>query len=111
MEHKYYKYNWQVYTAKERYDALEQIKLIAAEQQAWLIDFKMYSDLAAYLRFEIEAQYLAAFYDHLNAFSPIEGDKPNTTDQEPECEIQVLLNISFSRGQGKRLDEIPKVPG
>ena len=90
---------------------LEQIKQIAAEQQAWLIDFKMYSDLAAFLHFEVESQYLSAFYESIQAFVPIQGESPNANGQEPDLEIQVFLNISFTKGEGKRLDEIPEVPG
>ena len=105
------KLNWQAYSNKERNGVIEEIKNTISQNDGYIINFNMFSDLALSLSIEIEEDKISNLYTQLNKLIKISTPAPDQLNEHSKLECWVLMNISFSTGKGNLKIEIPNVPG
>ena len=105
------KINWQAFSSDERNKAIEIVKSIIAQNDGYIIYFKMFSDLALSLTIEIEENRISGLYRDLQGSISITEPEPTDLIDDSTLEWRIFMNISFSKGKGALKVEIPSVPG
>jgi hypothetical protein len=111
MDKKSYKLNWQAYTSQERNQAIDAVKNVINQCDAYIINHNLFSDLAMSLTIEIEENTILDFYKALECIVKIDEAHPIDLNPSAKKEWWIFLNLSFSKGKGKLKVEIPNVPG
>jgi len=105
------KLNWQIFSNKERNNAIEELKAIISKNDGFIVNFSLFSDLALSLTVEIEEQNIIKLYSELEKIMSISEPKPGHIDDNSEKDWWILMNVSFTKGKGDLKIEIPNVPG
>lgn len=99
---------WTGYSNEERHLAINKIQAIIAKYGN-LVDFKLFSDISLSMTIEIEEFKIDELYAELDKNIGINNfDLLNSISK---IERTVLLNITFIKGSGKLIIEVPSVPG
>ncbi len=92
------------FCGKDRAVGLREVEEIV-NNRGFIVDFKMFSDIAISMVVEIEEQKVVALYQALKDYMTMSDLKEEPRHSEKEC--VVLLNITFTRGSGKMRIEVP----
>ena len=71
------KLNWQLLSSRERHSAIEALKATISHNDGYILNFRMFSDLALSLQVEIEEQNILSLYSEIN-------EEMRILDQQPE---------------------------
>ena len=71
----------------------------------------MFSDLAISLTVEIEENQISNLHRELARILQVSESEPENLNINSNSDWWILLNISFSKGQGNLKVETPNVPG
>lgn len=105
------KLNWEGFSTHDRIEGIERIKDAISRNDAYILNFNMFSDLALSLSIEIEENRIMDLHTALKKIitvSDIDVEKMISTSQRAWL---IFLNISFSKGAGKLKTDVPAVPG
>ena len=105
------KLNWQASSMKDRNEIIEEIKDTISNNEGYIINFKMFSDLALSLSIEIEENKIPDLYKGLNAIINLFEPEPANLNHNSKLDWWIFINVSFGKGKGKLKVEIPNVPG
>lgn len=103
--------NLQGYSAGERNEVIDALKTTISRCDGYIIDFKMFSDLALAMNIEIPENKILDLYKGLQKIIKISGIEPERKIIQSEKDCTVLMNVSFSKGTGDMKIEVPDVPG
>ncbi len=105
------KLHWEIYSNENRVSSIEEIKSIIARNDGSIMNFNMFSDLALTLSVEIEEKNIEKLHNAFTSrFNTSEFEVQNINN-ESRKEWMIYMNISFSKGTGNLINEIPDVPG
>ena len=104
MEHIF----WTGYSNEDRQSSMQTIKNVVAKYGD-IVDFKLFSDISLSMVIEIEEFKIDKLYDELADHIGI--DKFEYLNSNFKKERTVYLNVSFSKGTGNLMIEVPSVPG
>lgn len=99
---------WTGYSNDERHSSIGTIKRVVAKYGD-IVDFKLFSDISLTMAIEIEEFKIEKLYDELVNIIGI--DKFDYLNSISKKERTVYLNITFTKGTGKFIIEVPSVPG
>src|SRR4030066_2398277 len=99
---------WTVYSNNERHASISTIENVVSKYGD-IIDFKFFSDISLTMAIEIEDSKIDALYNELA--TAIKIDKFENLNSISKNERIVYLNITFTKGTGNLIVEIPSVPG
>jgi hypothetical protein len=99
---------WTGYTNDERLASVSIIKEVVAHYGD-IVDFKLFSDLSLTMAIEIRELNVDELYDELA--ENIGMDKFDYLHSISSKEMTVYLNITFTKGTGNLIIEVPAVPG
>lgn len=99
---------WTGYSNDERHSSMSAIKSIVT-RYGNIVDFKLFSDISLTMVIEIEEFKIDKLYEEL--VNNIGIDKFEFLNSSSRKERTVYLNITFSKGSGNLIIEIPAVPG
>lgn len=105
------KINWVAYSNKERNAAINQVQHIIDTNDGYILNFNLFSDLALSLMIEIEESNIPNLYDELESILNFSSSKPKNINNKSKKSFWILMNLSFSKGNGNLTKEIPNVPG
>lgn len=105
------KLNWQAFSNDERNKVIEELKEIISNNDGYIINFNMFSDLALSLNIEIEENRILELYKALTHILNVSDFDTKNINFESRKEWLIFMNISFSIGKGELKKEIPSVPG
>lgn len=105
------KLNWQAYTNQDRHKILADIKNAITANDAYVVNFNMFSDLALNLSLEIEEHRIHGLHDQLVGICEMSDFDVKIIDHDSKKEWLIFMNISFGKGKGKLKLNIPEVPG
>ena len=105
------KLNWQVFSDRERNEAIDQIKSNISRNGGYIINFSLFSDLALSLTIEIEEKSILNLYKEIDSTLKISESEPENIDSNSNKDWWIFMNVSFSKGKGNLKVEIPDVPG
>lgn len=103
--------NWKGYTSENRMESIDKIKSIISNNEGYILNFNLFSDLAMSMSIEIEESRLSQLHDSLQTVLQMSELEYNTTHLKSSNESLIFLNISFGSGTGNMKIDIPKVPG
>jgi len=99
---------WTGYCSGERHSTINIITNIVGKYGD-IVDFKLFSDISLSMMIEIEALKIDKLYSELaDKIMMDEFEYMNTLSTK---ERTVYLNITFIRGSGDLIIEVPSVPG
>jgi hypothetical protein len=75
----------------------------------FVVDHKLFSDVAVALVIETEERNIAPMYARLK--EAIQINEPLEPTADTHREYVVLCNITFAKGTGNQIHEVPAVPG
>ena len=104
------KLNWEIISAGKRMEVIEQLKGVISKNDGYVIYFNTFSDLAMTLTIEIEAKNIRNLHQGLQEIVTISSSLSDEIKMS-EDEWWILLNVSFSKGEGNLTVDIPNVPG
>jgi hypothetical protein len=78
------------------------------DKYAIILNFQRFSDVSIGLVIEVEECKQTDLFDSLSNIMRIEGHDQVFTDSKADC--TVLLNVTFTRGTGDLLIEVPNIP-
>lgn len=90
---------------------MEVIKDVISQNDGYIMNFTMFSDLALSLIVEIKAGQISTLHEALTQevkVSELDSDNSHLKSQK---EWLIYMHISFSNGKGDLKQEIPAVPG
>jgi len=99
---------WTGYSNNERLSAISNLKEVVGKYGD-IIDFKFFSDVSLTVVIEIEARNIDKLYMEL--VEHIGMDKFKYLNSNSKKERTVYLNITFTKGTGNLIIEVPPVPG
>ena len=99
---------WKGYGYAERHSIINQIENII-NQNAYIDDFHMFSDVAISLKINVEERYLVSLHKELSGIIQLPELTVNELHSSVEC--TVFLNLTFSHATGNLKIEVPAVPG
>lgn len=99
---------WTGYSNDERHSSMSIIKRVVAKYGD-IVDFKFFSDISLTMVIEIEEFKIDKLYDELA--DNIGIDKFEYLNSISKKERTVYLNVTFSKGTGNLIIEVPSVPG
>ncbi|GAB3173609.1 hypothetical protein GCM10027291_30220 [Telluribacter humicola] len=99
---------WTGYSKEERHVAINMVKSVVS-LYGDIVDFKLFSDLSITMVIEIEELKVDGLYNDLLKITGMEYfECLHSTSRR---ERRIYLNITFTRGTGNLLIEVPSVPG
>jgi len=98
---------WKGISHDDRIKAVSDITA-AINNYGAIISFQKFSDIALSLVIEIEERKINRLYTDLKKIMIIEGIENDFNDSPTECII--LLEITFTRGTGDLVIEVPDIP-
>lgn len=99
---------WTGYTNDERLASVSIIKEVVAHYGD-IVDFKLFSDVSLTVVIEIDEFNIDKLYDEL--VQNIRMDKFEYLHSIAKKERTIYLNITFTKGTGNLIIEVPAVPG
>ncbi len=99
---------WTAYTNQERHEAITATQNVISKFGS-ITDFKPFSDISLSIIVEIEARKLTDLYKALKEIISIDDHEKLHSDSTKE--VNLYLNITFTKATGKLRTEIPAVPG
>ncbi|MEQ1798368.1 MAG: hypothetical protein ABL872_10460 [Lacibacter sp.] len=99
---------WTGYSNDERHSSMSIIKRVIAKYGD-IVDFKFFSDISLTMVIEIEEFKIDKLFDELT--DNIGIDKFEYLNSISKKERTVYLNVTFSKGTGNLIIEVPSVPG
>lgn len=99
---------WKGYSNDERLSSITTIKELIA-RYGDIVDFKLFSDVSLTVVIEIAAFNVDKLYDELA--ENIGMDKFDYLHSIARKERRIYLNITFTKGTGNLIIEVPAVPG
>lgn len=99
---------WKGYSNEERLSLIITIKEVVGKYGD-IVDFKLFSDLSLTMVIEIEACYIDKLYNEL--VENIRMDKFEYLHSIARKERTIYFNITFTKGTGNLIIEVPAVPG
>lgn len=103
--------NWQAYTNGDRNTVIEQIKETILFSDGYIVNFKMFSDIALSINVEIAENKLLMLHQALGGIVRISNFEDEGINSKSLKEWIVYLHISFSSGTGNLKIEVPQIPG
>lgn len=104
-------------TKAERHSVIESVKDAIASSGGWILDFKQFSNLSAFISFELPQKNLVAFQDEaskiglrLNESSLLAISKLAGQPTAP-AELQTTLQITFIHDEPDLRIPVPMIPG
>lgn len=73
-----------------------------------ILNSQRFSDISVGLLIEVEQKNLSDLFYHLESIMHIEGFGHEASDSSADC--IVLLNVTFTKGTGDLLIEVPDIP-
>lgn len=99
---------WTGYSNDERHSSMSTIKRVVAKYGD-IVDFKLFSDISLTMAIEIEEFKIDKLYNELA--DNIGIDKFEYLNSISKKERTVYLNVTFTKGTGNLIIEVPSVPG
>ena len=99
---------WTGYSNDERHSSMNTVKMVVAKYGD-IVDFNFFSDISLTMAIEIEEFKIDNLYDEL--VKNIGMDKFEYLNSNSKKERKVYLNITFTKGTGNLIIEVPSVPG
>lgn len=99
---------WTGYSSEERHAAISAIADIVS-QYGDVVDFKLFSDISLSMVIEMEELNVDTLYDELAG--RLRMDDFERLNAHTTRERTVYLNITFAKGSGDLIIEVPSVPG
>jgi len=99
---------WKGYSNNERLSSINTIKEVVA-RYGDIVDYKLFSDVSLTVVIEIEEFNVDKLYDELA--QNIGMDKFEYLHSTARKERTAYLNITFTKGTGNLIIEVPAVPG
>lgn len=108
--------NLQAITGAERHQAIEALREAITDAGGWIVDFRLFSNLALSVIIEIGPAGLSRLIERLDRIEislteesrrSVPAPPPAPTDEE----IRVLFNLTFRGGDGELRLPIPAIPG
>jgi phage-related tail protein len=99
---------WTGYSNDERHSSMSIIKNVVAKHGD-IVDFKLFSDISLTMTIEIEESKIDKLYNELKKNIGI--DKFECLNSISKMERIVYLNVTFVKGTGNLITEVPSVPG
>jgi hypothetical protein len=96
------------YSNDERHSVISQIQSVISKY-GHVVDFMLFSDISLTIKIEIEEFKVDKLYDDLNENLKI--DKFEYLNSVSQKERTIYLNITFNKGTGNLIIEVPGVPG
>lgn len=103
--------SWQIFSNDDRNKVIESVKNTISDNDGFIINFNMFSDLALALSIEIEGNKIPALHEALSRVVRISKLELQELNLELNKEWIIFINISFGKGKGELKQEIPDVPG
>jgi len=101
------RYYWTANSFHERISAINELTRII-DHCATILNFQRFSDLSMSLTIELEERSLHALYSELSKILFIDGYKEISNSSSKE--ILLLINITFAKGTGDLVIEVPDFP-
>jgi hypothetical protein len=105
------KLNWEVFSNQERNNLIEELKRIISSNDACIVNFNFFSDLALSLTIEIEERKIENLHNELSRVVTISEIGVSKFDEDSVREWWLFLNVTFNKGKGNIKMHIPDVPG
>jgi len=99
---------WTGYSNDERHSSMSAIKNIVAKYGD-IVDFKLFSDISLSMVIEMEESNIDKLYNELA--DNIAIDTFEYLNSMSRKERTVYLNVTFTKGTGNLIVEVPAVPG
>ncbi|HAQ37336.1 MAG TPA: hypothetical protein DCX89_08305 [Saprospirales bacterium] len=99
---------WKGYGDAERHSTIYQIENII-NQNGYIDDFHMFSDVAISLKINIEERFMASLHRELSDIIHL-TELPHI-ELQSGVECTVFLNLTFTHSTGNLMIEVPAVPG
>jgi len=99
--------SWPLVSAKPRTEALGLLRDLV-NQWGDLVDYQVYSDVAALLRVEVAGRKLPDFWDALSLSFRLVVPRPQAATEQ---EVTVALAVTFLDATGDLSQPVPAVPG
>ena len=105
------KLNWQAFSSDDRNKIIAEIKECILGNDAYIVNFNLFSDYALSLSIEVSENQILPLYQALAKITTISEFDAESLSKHSKKEWLVFLNISFTNAQGKLKSIIPEVPG
>ena len=102
---------WEAFATKERNLAIDIVKSVISNNDGFIVNFNMFSDLALTMTIELPENRIPSLYQDLLSLTIISQQPPESINSGSNKDWWVLLNISFKQGEGNLRSDIPEVPG
>jgi hypothetical protein len=102
------RYFWTGICNEDRTSGISRIEE-CINKYGFIIDYKFFSDISISMVIEIKERHIKTLYEDLIKIIFITNPFELTSDSENECVI--LFNITFAKGTGDMIIEVPSVPG
>jgi phosphate uptake regulator len=99
---------WTGYSNDERHAIINQINSVIS-MHGHVVDFMLFSDISLTMKIEIEEFKVDKLYDELN--DNLNIDRFEYLNSVSTKERTIYLNITFNKGTGNLIVEVPAVPG
>lgn len=99
---------WTGFSNDERHAAIDTIKRVVSKYGD-LVDVHLYSDISLSMTIEIEEFKIDQLYDELTNIIGIK--KFDYLHSDSGKERKIYLSVSFSKGTGNLIIQVPSVPG
>lgn len=78
-------------------------------RHGYIVDYKLFSDISISLIIEIQECKIPGLYNDLT--QSIQVSRPDENYSDTTLDATILLNITFTKGTGNMVVEVPAVPG
>lgn len=104
--------SWEGYSNGNRIEIIDEVKAAIQNSDGAIMNFNMFSDLALTLSIEIPANRVNDLHQSLSKILSISIKNDEEVKNEISIkEIMIYFNVSFTKGTGNMINEIPDVPG
>ena len=104
-------------TKADRHLVIESVKNAIATSGGWILDFKLFSNLSAFISFELPQENLVTLPDALNEIglqlnkAGLQAIYDLTDQQTAPAEISATLQITFIHDEPDLRIPVPMIPG
>ncbi len=102
---------WEAVSNEERNHVINQIKDIISTNNAYIINFTMFSDLALGLSIGVEENNIYELHRSLCEILTVSDLIFENRHKNGEEEWLISMNVSFGKGEGALKVVVPEVPG
>ncbi len=105
------KLHWSGYTNTDRLTVIEQVKHTISDSGGCIVNVNMFSDLALSLTIEVEENQIIPLHQQLSTILTVSDVSDGNINPNSKEEWLLFVNISFGKGKGDLMIEVPAVPG